>query len=164
MIVLFDNLATFLYTLDNIMKYRFLSIFIITTLLEPLFESIFLLIHNFVFSSIAGVSFAGVSIGSLFFALMGSNAGSYVVMLPFAACYAFMLAMGGMRSRELSLGAAMLSASFVLLLVTVLLLVSYYHSLHICTYQMAISYVFSALYWYVSTGLCWVVLALLAII
>ena len=51
MIVLFDNLATFLYTLDNIMKYRFLSIFIITTLLEPLFELIFLLIHNFVFSS-----------------------------------------------------------------------------------------------------------------
>lgn len=158
------------YIKNIILKLQnFVIIFLIITLIEPLFELGFLFIHNLIFKNIAGIEFSGVSIGSLLGFLLGFSKsqfyyGQYLLMIPIAMIFAIMLIFLQLCRKTISLKYSLIAASYVLILLSIFVVTYAYKILHITTSEMLVSYIMSALYWYSSTSLTWVVLTILRLV
>lgn len=148
---------------------NFVIIFLITTLIEPLFELCFLVIHNLIFKNIAGIEFSGVSIGSLLGFLLGFSKsqfyyGQYLLMIPVAMFFAIMLIFLQLCKKRISLKYSLIAATYVLSLLSMFIVTYAYKILHISASAMLMTYTMSALYWYSSTSLTWVVLTILRLV
>lgn len=144
-------------------------LFFIVSFIEPLFELGCLALHNFVFYHIAGLEFSGVSIGSLLGFLLGFSKsqfyyGQYLLMMPIAAFFAVFLIILKSYKKKIYLANSLFAATYILILITIIIFTYAYKILHISNINMLESYIFSALYWYICTSLSWVVLVLLRLL
>lgn len=146
-----------------------ICLFFIVSFIEPLFELGCLALHNFVFYHIAGLEFSGVSIGSLLGFLLGFSKsqfyyGQYLLMMPIAAFFAVFLIILKSYKKKIYLANSLFAATYILILITIIIFTYAYKILHISNINMLESYIFSALYWYICTSLSWVVLVLLRLL
>ncbi|MDN5249296.1 MAG: hypothetical protein QWI73_04320 [Alphaproteobacteria bacterium] len=133
--------------------------------LEPCFELLFLVLHNFVFYHIAGLQFGGVSIGALLaflykFHLSNLYIEQYLVMLPIAACLGLFIFARQLAGAFVQLKHLLLAAAYMWLLLCAMLLLGKYRILHVFSWPMFISWGLSSLYWFSSVSLSWAVLVI----
>ena len=151
-------------------KRRFLKIFFTIlgfTFLEPAFEILFLLAHNFVFYKIAHIETSAISLSLLLNLKMGHVAfnifDAYKMSLPFSFALGLLLGLQRFYGKA-DLLQTLLQASLIVLVMTGITVLKTYSLVHWTQTTMILTYILSCFYWYLSASFSWMVLALLRIL
>lgn len=137
------------------------------TFIEPLFETLCLFIHNFVFSHIAKLEFGAVSLGSImsfiFKIPVFTMWDQYKSNLPLSFALGLLLAYGAYFYYR-SLLFALLQSLIIILIVTLLIIIKTNGQIYWSQGFILITYILSCIYWIFSVSLTWLLLYLLKII